>query len=202
MVEPKSYIIESIQSGDIRSFEIVFKTYYNRLCIYANSYIHDSEQTKLIVNDVFVRIWETRSELKIETSLDGYLYKSVYNHCLNYLQREKKKWSLVSADLECVLSDDNESGHPISDDYPMNDLLLLELNQKLEKAIQTLPPQCREVFILNRMENLSNEEISLKLNLSVGTVKSQLFRALSKLRVELSEYFPFLLLGLQHFFLK
>lgn len=200
MVEPKSYIIESIQSGDIRSFEIVFKTYYNRLCIYANSYIHDSEQTKLIVNDVFVRIWETRSELKIETSLDGYLYKSVYNHCLNYLQREKKKWSLVSADLECVLSDDNESGHPISDDYPMNDLLLLELNQKLEKAIQTLPPQCREVFILNRMENLSNEEISLKLNLSVGTVKSQLFRALSKLRVELSEYFPFLLLGLQHFF--
>lgn len=200
MVEPKSYIIESIQSGDIRSFEIVFKTYYNRLCIYANSYIHDSEQTKLIVNDVFVRIWETRSELKIETSLDGYLYKSVYNHCLNYLQREKKKWSLVSADLECVLSDDNESGHPISDDYPMNDLLLLELNQKLEKAIQTLPPQCREVFILNRMENLSNEEISLKLNLSVGTVKSQLFRALSKLRVELSEYFPFLLLGFQHFF--
>lgn len=200
MVEPKSYIIESIQSGDIRSFEIVFKTYYNRLCIYANSYIHDSEQTKLIVNDVFVRIWETRSELKIETSLDGYLYKSVYNHCLNYLQREKKKWSLVSADLECILSDDNESGHPVSDDYPMNDLLLLELNQKLEKAIQTLPPQCREVFILNRMENLSNEEISLKLNLSVGTVKSQLFRALSKLRVELSEYFPFLLLGLQHFF--
>jgi len=194
-----SYMIESIRSGDIKSFEIVFKTYYNRLCIYANGYIHDSEQVKLIVNDVFINLWEKRTDLRIEISPDGYLYKSVRNHCINYLQREKKKTEMISSDLDIILSDENASYHPVSDDYPMDLLLVGELDEKIKKVVETLPPQCREIFILSRIENYSNEEIAKKLNLSVGAVKSQIFRSLTKLRKELSDYFPYLILIIHPF---
>lgn len=195
-----SYMVESIQSGDVKSFEIVFKTYYNRLCIYANGYIRDTEQVKLIVNDVFIHLWEKRTELNIEISLDGYLYKSVRNHCINYIQREKKKTEMISSDLESVLSDENTLYHPVSGDYPMDNLLVEELNEKIKRVVDTLPPQCREIFILNRIENYSNEEIAKKLNLSVGTVKSQMFRSLTKLRKELAEYFSSLILVIYYFF--
>lgn len=194
------YMVESIQSGDVKSFEIVFKTYYNRLCIYANGYIRDTEQVKLIVNDVFIHLWEKRTELNIEISLDGYLYKSVRNHCINYIQREKKKTEMISSDLESVLSDENTMYHPVSGDYPMDNLLVEELNEKIKRVVDTLPPQCREIFILNRIENYSNEEIAKKLNLSVGTVKSQMFRSLTKLRKELAEYFSSLILVIYYFF--
>lgn len=194
------FTLKSIQTGDIKSFEMVFKTYYNRLCIYANGYLHDKEQVKLIVNDVFILLWEKRAELNIETSLSGYLHTCVRNHCINYLQREKKKIELIVSDLDSVLSDDNMPNHPVSTDLPIDSLLLDELTENIKRGMDTLPPQCREVFILSRIENLSNEEIAQKLDLSVGTVKSQLFRALTKLRKELSAYFSSLLLIACSFF--
>lgn len=185
----KSYLVDSIKAGDQKAFEILFKTYYHRLCMYAARYIREPEQVRSIIHDVFLHIWEKRLDLTITTSLDGYLYTSVRNHCLNYQEREKKKELSIYSDLETVLSEERDAWHPLSDDDPIDYIMVQELKDKIEKAIELLPPQCREIFVLSRMEHFTNREIAQKMNLSEGAVKSQLFRSLSKLRVALSEYF-------------
>ena len=73
-------------------------------------------------------------------------------------------------------------------DYPLASLIESELTETLQKAIEKLPPQCRKIFEMSRIEQLTHEEIALKLDVSINTVHMQIKRALSKLRIELKDF--------------
>ncbi|MEI6436943.1 MAG: sigma-70 family RNA polymerase sigma factor, partial [Bacteroidota bacterium] len=68
--------------------------------------------------------------------------------------------------------------------------------EQIDAAISELPEKCREVFILNRFENLKYQQIADKLGISVKTVETQMSKALRHLRIRLAEYFPFVLVFL------
>ena len=167
----------SLQFNDYKYFELIFKTLYNPLCRYAYYFVKDKDAAKDLVEDAFCYLWENRKKIIIGKSITNYLYKSVHNKCLNYLRDLKE----ISIDEMLFISPDS--------DNPLTRLIWNEAEEKIEAAINALPKQCKQIFELSRYENLKYKEISSKLGLSVNTIKTQLKRALKKIRGSLTEYF-------------
>lgn len=187
-------LIQSLKKGNQKSFELVFKTYYPRLCTYAFDYTRQLETAEDLVKDFFLNFWTYRKKLEITTSLSGYLFRSVHNQCLNYLEREKKKnREIPSENLYLV---ELKLKQPFTNDYPVGNLLAEEMEKQIFKVIENLPEQCREIFKLSRFEELPHKKIAEKLNISENTVKVQIYRALLKIKnavlivLGLSFYFP------------
>ncbi len=192
MTDFEKNIIESLRKGDEHAFELLFKMYFKKLCVYANNYLYNKEESENIVKDAFVKIWERRSDLLVDSSLSGYLYTTVRNHAINHLQRERRKRAFLRNANE-DFEQEYEAFYSCIEEYPVANLILQDINDRIRKVVNTLPPQCREVFILSRFEMLSHEEISEKTGITVATIKTQIVRALAKLRVELAEYLAVLL---------
>jgi len=161
-------------------FEVLFKQYYAPLVVYACKYVSDIDIAREIVQDFFVRLYEKRQSLSIDTSVKSYLYRSVYNCCINYFnQRNIQEKHLKSIDLE---RDDEENLE--------REINTVELQQQINKVINSLPAKCQRIFKMNRYEGLKNEEIAQLLNLSKRTVETQISKALKILRKRLSDYLP------------
>ncbi|NJK95632.1 MAG: RNA polymerase sigma-70 factor [Bacteroidales bacterium] len=142
-------------------------------------------------NQHFSIYGEARETLHLDTSLKSYLFKSVYNSCLNHIKHQHVKERYVLYFKHHIPTD--ETGNIITSDYPVSQLLEKELAEIIEQAVNQLPSQCREVFVLSRYKHLKNEEIAQKLNISVNTVRTQISRALARLRESLKDYLPFIL---------
>jgi RNA polymerase sigma-70 factor (ECF subfamily) len=116
----------------------------------------------------------------------------VHNGCINYIGRIlKNKRTINETELAIPLS---EIISPVSTEYPTANLAVQELQAAIEKAVNALPDHCREIFILSRIHNKSHNEIAEKLGISVNTVKVQIYRALLKLKIDLKDYLPIILL--------
>lgn len=83
-------MLKGINRGDKRIFDLVFKSYYSGLCVFAKDYLRSMDAAREITQEVFLSLWENRGKLKIKSSLKAYLYRSVHNRCLNYIRNELK----------------------------------------------------------------------------------------------------------------
>jgi RNA polymerase sigma-70 factor (ECF subfamily) len=184
-------LIESIKNGNTKSFELVFKTYYKRLCTLAFDYTRQLETAEDIVKDFFVAFWDNRKTIEIKTSLSGYLFRSVRNACINYLLRNKERNNTIS--IEEVNWLEIKINEPLSNDYPIGNLLTKELEEQISDIIDKLPEACREIFKLSRFDDLSHKKIAVQLNISENTVKVQIYRALKHLKEAISVIAIFLL---------
>ena len=171
-----------LNSKDAAVFEEIYTTYFPLLYNYAFTIIKDRVEAEDAVSDVFLKLWEEKHFRNIETSVKSYLFKSVYNQCINILQREevREKYANYIQHIQYVNETDS--------DYPLSSLIENELTEILQKAIEKLPPQCRKIFEMSRIEQLTHDEIALKLGVSINTVHMQIKRALSKLRIELKDF--------------
>ncbi len=163
-------------------FEELFKTHFKPLCGFANKYLKDVDLAKEIVHDVFVKLWEKREQIDMNKAVKSYLYTAVNNKSLNHIRDNKK---FVNSDYII----ENETDWNYSDN-----LVELEIQEKITATLDSLPPKCREVFKLSRYENLKYKQIAERLNISVKTVESHMSKALKALRKNLSEYLTSLLL--------
>jgi RNA polymerase sigma-70 factor (ECF subfamily) len=179
-------IFSGIQSGDNELFEYLFLNYYEPLCFYAYGILRNRENAEEMVQDVFIKLWDGRKQINIQTSVKSYLYKSVHNKCVNFInhKRIEEKFSneFKQENVDLV--------SPVSKDYPIANLLSQELGTAIQNAIASLPEQCREVFIMIRQDEMSYAEVAETLEISVNTVKTQLQRAITRLRELLQEYLP------------
>jgi RNA polymerase sigma-70 factor (family 1) len=184
-------IFAEIRSGSKDAFEFFFLKYYENLCTYAYGILRDKYSSEEVVQEMFIKLWENRQSLIIEVSAKSYIYRTVHNQCLNYINhlnvRQKYTNDKISENKHVIIT------APLSDNYPIANLLVQELEEKIEKAIAKLPNQCREVFLLCRYEELSYAETAKRLGVSINTVKTQLKRAMARLRDELKEYLPLLI---------
>ena len=165
-------------------FEGLFRDYYERLCNYANTMVNDIAEAEELVQNMFVTVWEKRESIEIHTSVKSYLYRAVHNHCLNRIKHEKVRQS-YGEDYRYLVTD--------GFDNATQELIGKELELQINRAIEALPPQCRQVFRMSRFENLTYAEIAEQLDLSVKTIENHIMKALKILRTELKDYLPTLL---------
>lgn len=162
-------------SGKLNRFEDLFKGLFRPLCGFAMKYTGDLDAAKNLVHEVFIQVWEKYDSLPGDTNYKSYCFTAVRNRCLNYI-RDRKKFVML----------ENVPGHYQTE---LNSAMeTLELEQKIEAAIASLPEKCREVFELNRIEGLKYGQIAEKLNISQKTVEAQMSRALAVMRDHLSEF--------------
>lgn len=179
-------VFEAFTRGDTKAFEYIFKSYSGYLLNYSRQILKDYMAAEEVVETVFANLWENREVIRLETSLKSYLFKSAYNQCLNYLKHLQVQDRYVLYFKHHVPTDD--AGNIITGEYPVSQLIEKELTETIEKCIRRLPEQCREIFMMSRYQALKNEEIAQKLDISVNTVRTQISRALAKLREDLREY--------------
>lgn len=184
MTELEQELIQSIRKGNSTSFELVFKTYYPKLCTFAFGYTRQLESAEDIVKDFFVKLWTDRETLNITSSLSGYLFHSVRNACINYLQRDISRNKSLSLDeIDRLGIKVNE---PMSQNYSLEKIYAEELESRIMIEIGRLPEGCKEIFRLSRFENLSHKEIAAKLNIAENTVKVQIYKALKRIKKAVS----------------
>lgn len=187
MYEDTGQLMASLKEGHENAFAYVFKEYYGVLLNYASRILHDAEVANDLVQEVFCRLYEKRGELRGEIDLKPYLYRIVYNDCLNVIKHRNIEQNYVNGELlDFYFSKVIET--------PEAELALQseELREAVQVAIQKLPVRCQEIFVLSKIEGLSNKEIAERLGISVKTVENQMTVALSKLRKEL-EWLLFLI---------
>jgi RNA polymerase sigma-70 factor (ECF subfamily) len=187
-------LLQLLKNGDEETIKLIFDKYYEGLCLYAESLIKNHQLAEEIVEDIFIHLWMNAQNSGITKSLKSYLFRSVHNNCLKYLDKlktERKSIVNISYTLQ-----DYELLQPLTPDLPISNLIAQELEEKASQTLESLPPQCKEIYSLNRFENLSYSEIAKKLNITVGTVKTQMSRAFQKFRDDLGEYIHLIIIAL------
>lgn len=173
-----SEIIGRIRQGDKQEFEKLFRSSYVSLVRYAKTLIRDLDASEEIVQELFFRLWQDRQTIRIESSLNGYLYRSVHNRALHYLEHQK----VVSRHAGEVLAAADMTSEPVTDAIYYH-----ELQARVARVLERLPERCRLIFRMNRFEGLKYNEIADKLAVSLKTVEADMGKALKEFRKALAE---------------
>ena len=173
-----SEITGRIRQGDKQEFEKLFRSSYVSLVRYTKTIIRDHDASEEIVQEFFFRLWQDRQNLKIESSLNGYLYRSVHNRALHYLEHQK----VVSRHAGEVLATADLTSEPVTDAIYYH-----ELQARVARVLKRLPERCRLIFRMNRFEGLKYNEIADKLAVSLKTVEADMGKALKEFRKALAE---------------
>lgn len=187
LAENQANIEDGIRMGNLITFEQLFNDYYNYLCYVAIEFVKEKQAAEEIVSDVFFSLWEKRESIQINSSLSAYLIRAVKNRCINYDLHNKAEQRFRRNIAERLVQ------YSSTAEYPIGGLLTKELTVLIKRSIDSLPEQCRQVFLLSRDEELKYEEIAERLNISINTVKTQMKIALSKLRISLKDYLVFII---------
>lgn len=174
----------AMKKGDRIAFRYLFNTFYDRLVSYITTYTHDKIQSEDIVQHAFIRFWEDRSKLDDTKSPKSYLYAIAYNRYIDNVKKAKKQEKLLSQIWERALVERIEED---------SDALEKRI-QKMKQVIDSLPPKCREIIMLNKIQGVKYKEIADQMGISVKTVESQMRIAFTKIREAFKEDDPLLFL--------
>lgn len=157
-------------TDDIQDFEGLFRYSFRPMCLYALHYLGEVELAEDLVQECFVSLWEKLEQGTEVSNRRSYLYMTVRNRCLDHLRRKGiPTESLKPYDTYGIIDDDDAQERS-------------QREARLWTAIDSLPPKCREVFILSKRDGLKYEEIAQELGLSVNTVRNQISKALEVLK--------------------
>ena len=161
------------------TWDTALETYYVELCEYVLRLVGSAEAAEDLVQDLFLHLWNTRGPRDGERLTRAYLYTAARNRALKYLRHRR----VVDAWIERASREEMPTADSPSDLY-----LRRELEDAVERAIAELPRRCREIFLLRRRDQLSYAEIATRAGVSLGTVKCQMWRAMTLLRERLEPY--------------
>lgn len=165
---------------DERAFKQFFDLYAGRLYQFSFSFVKSKSVAEEIVSDVFFKVWLNRTELVNIQNIKAYLFKAIYNTSLNYLNEMRRITVISLDDLEVDLGVDLIC--------PETELISKELKTVIEQAIEDLPPRCKMIYKLAKVEQMKYKEISELLEISVKTINHQLSIALKKIGETIKNY--------------
>lgn len=179
-------LVERVRKGDRTAFNELYKLHYQPLRSYGELLL-DADEAEDVVQDVFLNVWLHRERLDDTLSFRGYLLRSVYNSALNVLKKRNR-----SDDYRSVCKQEiEEMGYRYYDPDASDVIRRLyskDLQVDIRAAIDSLPPRCREVFVLSYLKDLPSKEISRMLDISLSTVDNHIYAALKQLREKLSHH--------------
>lgn len=168
-------LLQLVGNGDEVAFSEIYNRYWEKLFVIASHTISSvqAQEAEEAVHDVFMRLWNGRTSIKINRSLANYLATSVKYEVISRLRKQYRRSKLF--ELYVVQPEDAENA-------TIDSLREKELFEELEGAISELPERCRIIFKLSRQQGLSADEIARELNISSNTVDAQIGKALKKMR--------------------
>ena len=181
-------LISAISKGDQKAFRLLVNTYKKSVHNTVLGFLQHAENAEEVTQDVFVKVFDTIGNFKNESKLSTWIYRISVNQSLDFLRRakRKKRFGLFTS----IFNDDNEAIHqPVNFEHPG---VVLENKEKaviLFKAIARLPDNQKTAFLLQKIENCSQQKIAEIMQISEGAVESLLSRAKSNLKKLLINYY-------------
>jgi len=177
----ENIILQNLKNDDRSAFHKIFSNYYQSLFLFACKFV-DEDIAKDFVQDCFFNLWKNRKKIEITSSLSAYLFTIIKNRCYKHLKKERKRLAgqnslnlkLRQAELEYYINSEKS-------------ILEFGIKDRFEKVINRLPEKCSEVFKESRINGLSNQEIAIKLNITVKTVEKHISKALKSFREEFKD---------------
>jgi RNA polymerase sigma-70 factor (ECF subfamily) len=157
-------------------YESLFIRNFESLCLFVYSYIPDIEVAKDIVQDTFVSLWQNRDKYQTTNTL---LYTVAKNKSIDYLKANDQTKILKGIHFDITTNLPQANNDEESE--------LSEIAEEIWKYVETLPTQCKKIFILSRLDNLKNREIANQLDISIKAVEKQITKALNLIRLHLQE---------------
>ena len=183
-----SELVNRAQREDLSAYDQLVRRYQER--VYATVYHMTSnhEDAHDLVQDTFIKAFRALKSFKGDSSFYTWVYRIAVNKTINFLKQRKNRVHVSLNDVDFHAENDPDLVALVSDKTPRRDLNLLELQEKLNAAMQRLSEHHRMVVTLHDIQGLSHEEIGKIMDCNVGTVRSRLFYARQQLQGYLSDY--------------
>ncbi|MEP6927027.1 MAG: RNA polymerase sigma-70 factor [Ginsengibacter sp.] len=190
----ETHLITLLAEDSEYAFQLMYDRYRNRIYQTAIRYLKSPLLAQEVVQDVFLKLWIERKNIKIDQPLEAWLYTVAKNNLINRLKKIACEWKALSNLKLLTQQFVNNSSSKIEE---------AQYNELLHKAIITLPQQQQKVFCLARNEHLTYIQIGEKMGISPLTVKKHMSRALLHIKNHFSGiedlFFAFILLNLSFF---
>lgn len=164
------FLIRGLKKGDEKAFKLIYDQYWSKLYSLCFYYTHSKEDTEDMLIAIFMSLWNNRQTIEIE-NLESYLIKAAKNQSLKYIvkqSRQKKQAVLLEKGTLCF--EDPESPEKLME--------MKELSHWIDHQLQSLPEKTKKIFLLNRENGLTYQEIARSLDISVKTVEYHVSKAL------------------------
>ncbi len=165
-------LVKSLKEGDQSAFKLFFEKYYDRLVAYINTFAHDKIKSEDIAQQAFINFWEDRDKIDISRSPRGYLFTTAYHRYIDSVKKEKRNQQFLNELYKRALNSRIEE----------DEEFLKKRIKKLKSVLNTLPPKCKEIIHLNKVEGTKYKDIADKMGISIKTVESQMRIAFNKIR--------------------
>ena len=167
-----------------KDFRTYFRDLYPQLARYAARLLGDSDVDDVLQGS-FLELWNRRTDILEPAHVKSFVYRSVYTHALNVIKHRQvvRKYSDAVIEMENRRLDSLDPNNSEVLQKLRND----ELQQRIDLAINELPPKSRQVFVMSYLHGLKNKEIAEVMNVSVRTVDAHIYNALRQLRSKLDK---------------
>lgn len=182
--QQENFLLSALRQDNKEAFSLLFQKYYTDLVLFCGNFVRDKSSCEDIVQSIFLKLWNDRKSIRIETSLKSYLLRAVRNSCFDEFRH-----------LEIVRQYESDPDHSVLDCYDTDNYILYsDLSAHLQQALDQLPAAYREAFEMNRFEGLKYREIAVRLNVSERTVEVRVSKALEMLRKLLKDFYQIALI--------
>jgi RNA polymerase sigma-70 factor (ECF subfamily) len=176
-------LIARIRRDDLEAFEELVRTYANMLADVVFTIVRADALPEEVVQDIFLRIWNTRERLDIRGSVQAYLIRAARNLAFRTARRERSQRHIVDE-----LRRSQPSGGPQTTNLGEHKIEESELEKATRRAIDELPARMREIFLLHLDHELRAPEIAAILGITPATVHNQVYRATKHLAGRLKDW--------------
>lgn len=177
----------NITADYTKQFEQVYISFFARMKRFAIEYVVHEEDAENVVHEIFLEIWEKKIDFAAINNIGGYLLVSLKNKCIDFIRKKNRELELANA-----IKDEYYQTLKLGFDTLElldNDILSdSDISNIVQSAIDDLPPKCREIFVMSKIERKKHKQIAEELGISVKTIEAQITIAYKKLKVSLEHY--------------
>jgi len=176
------------RAGDTGAYEKLIRKHQGKIYGLIYNMTGNNADTEDLVQEVFVKAYQALGRFKGQSSFYTWLYRIAVNRTLNFVKKRNNRATFSLNDVDPGIETDPTLLELATPDNPSRDAMMTDIQEKLNKALQSLSEKHRAVVVLHDVQGVPHEEIAKMLGCSSGTVRSRLFYARQQLQCMLSEY--------------
>lgn len=182
-------LVLKIKNGEEAAFKTIYNLYFSRIYYFVYEFIPHKDIAENIGQDTFYTLWEKRKTLNNDTNISSFLFTVAKNNCLYRLRELRYRRKLFDSNV--LDEEELELNLDVLKEIDTSTFIFNEIEEIIKQTLEGLPPQCKKVFELSRIELKKNKEIAEELDISIKTVENQMTKALKLFKTALKDYMPF-----------
>ncbi len=172
---------EAIRASDTEAYEVLFKAEYENVKFFIQHYLHDTAEAEDLAQETFASLWTNRDRIDPSRNIRSFLFTIARNRALNHLTMLRTR---MTDPLE--KSAVNLSIESLSSEHMISRIDALDMKRIIDLVYEKMPELTRKIFVMNRDENMTYEEIAESTGLTVKKVEYNMVKALKQFRNKLS----------------